>query len=499
MTAIKKTLIVFSIAASVAVLLVLMLNHDWIPFPAGQDMLTVSQEEIGILSRNQFLCIFYFAMYVIVAALFIVHIWQEEYAVRWLLLMAHALLGMAGCLGGMGLAGTGGNFLRMIANSYYALSAVPLFLYAALMFQSFRNVFVPLVLMYCMCSSIYLLFEAVSIDMVAVAVAQQMSTWIFYLVLLILIFLMHLEGFRKNPEAQLFLKIFYTAVAGFLVCTGLSWAVGGMNFQSRIFQRFWTFVRDGNMDSLRIYYIQWFFTAICITYVTIQYSIHWYRNRVEYQSLHIRMESAVKFAEKANQYMEEVREVKHDMNRHLSVLHLYLTDGRYTDAEEYLKGLEVQLTEAATKIYCRHLLINYLVGKYAEQAKTHDILFVCNIHIPEKLGIEDTDLCSLLENILENAVEACLKMPSGKADIRLEITMENRVLRIHCSNTYAGELKEQYGKYETTKKDVTVHGYGIQIIRKVCENYGGGLSVRTENGRFYLRAAVPEKFCMQEY
>lgn len=488
-----KGITVFFIAAMIVLLLILMLNHDWLPFAAGEDVLVISREEVGILSRNQFIGIFYYMMFVIVSVLFIGYVWRGEHAVPWILLMAHALLGMAGCLGGMDLSGERNDFLGIIANSYYALSVVPLFLYAALMLKSCRKIFLPLVLMYCMCSSAYLLLEAASVDAVAVAVGRQMSTWIFFLVLLALILLMHVECRKENPDAYLFLKILYIAVAGFMICACISWLAGGIEKTDSAFLKFWKFIRDGDMDSLRIFYIQWFFTAICITYVSLQYSIQWYREWMGYQMLHVRMESAVEFAEKANQYMEEVRAVKHDMNRHLSVIHMYLSDQRYEDAAKYLERLKIQSDEAYAEIYCRNLLINFIVGKYAKQAQEKGILFVWDIHVPDQLGIADEDLCSLLDNILENAIEACMKMQCKDADIRLKIGIENGVLRIRCSNSYKGELKEQYGGYKTTKKDKSIHGYGLHIIRKICENYGGGLHVQAEDGRFSLKAAVPEK------
>lgn len=488
-----KGITVFSVAASMALLLILLLNHEWLPFSPGEELITIRAEEAGILGRNQFICIFYYMMYVIVSLLFISHVWRGEYAVRWILLMAHALLGMSGCLGGMDLSGVKKGFPEAIANSYYALSVVPLFLYAALLLKSCRKLFIPLVLMYCMCSSAYLLLETVSLDPVAVAVGRQMTTWIFFLVLLVLLFFLYVDGKKGNEDAQLFLKIFYIAAAGFLLCSGISCLAGDFEKADGAFLRFWKFIREGDMDSLRIFYIQWFFTAIFIAFVIIQYSIQWRREWTGYQMLHLRMESAVEFAEKANQYMDEVRMVRHDMNRHLAVLHLYLSDQKYEEAANYLERLQVQSGETAVEIYCGHLLINFLVGKYRKQAEEKGIGFSWDIRVPDQIGIADEDLCSLLDNILENALEACMKMKPEDADIRLVISMENDVLRIRCSNCFQGELKEHYGSYGTTKKDKSVHGYGIQIIRKICENYGGGLSVRAEDGRFVLKAAVPQR------
>ena len=181
------------------------------------------------------------------------------------------------------------------------------------------------------------------------------------------------------------------------------------------------------------------------------------------------------------------------MNRHLGALQIYLSEGKQDEAMEYLESLGVELDEAAAVFHCKHMLVNFLVEKYRRRAEQENILFVSEVQLPEKIGVDDADICSFLDNVLENAMEACAELKKGTADIRLKICLEKSILRVYCSNTYSGTRETVGEHYETTKENKSVHGYGLLIMEKICDKYGGALSVKTENNRFCVKAAIPEE------
>lgn len=108
------------------------------------------------------------------------------------------------------------------------------------------------------------------------------------------------------------------------------------------------------------------------------------------------------------------------------------------------------------------------------------------VNLPEKLDISDTDLCALLGNALDNAMEACTKVKTP--DIRLRCRMDKGMLMLMVSNPLSGDEKPGLG---TTKADGKNHGFGLPGMAEIARRCGGSLDTRTEDGRFELIACIP--------
>lgn len=471
----------------------LVLNHNWLSYLLRIEKQNVTQEVLAILSRNQFLAVLYCAIYVILSIVFVGHIWQAKKEYQWLYLMAHVAFGILGCIGEMGLPNEEDTLLHLLANSYYALAAVPLFLYLALLMEKCRNLFVPLVFMYCICGASQMIIHVFGGNPVAVEVAKVMGSGVFYMTLLALIIMIIIERCSGNKKMKTLLRIFVNALIIFFFFADVWWMMGEYDNAGSLLHDFWRYVQLGDWESIRIFYIQWFLALVCMVYVAYDYCVRWYKDWMTVRLMKIKMESALEYANKSQQYVNEVRKIKHDMNRHLGALQIYLSEGKQDEAMEYLESLGVELDEAASVFHCKHMLVNFLVEKYRRRAEQENILFVSEVQLPEKIGVDDADICSFIDNVLENAMEACAELKKGTADIRLKICLEKSILRVYCSNTYSGTRETVGEHYETTKENKSVHGYGLLIMEKICDKYGGALSVKTENNRFCVKAAIPEE------
>lgn len=478
---------------SVFIMAGLVLNHNWLSYLLRMEKQNVTQEVLGILSRNQFVAVLYCAIYVILSIVFVGHIWQAKREYQWLYLMVHVAFGILGCIGEMGLPTEEDILLHLLANSYYALAAVPLFLYLALLMEKCKNIFVPLVLMYCICGASHLIIHVFAGNPVAEEVAKVMGSVVFYVTLLALIIMMVIECRIGNRKMRSLLHISGYLLIIFFLFADIWWMIGKYdNFGSLLYD-FWRYVQLGDWESLRIFYIQWFLALVCMVYVAYDYCVECYKDWMTVRLMKVKMDSALEYANKSQQYVEEVRKIKHDMNRHLAVLQIYLSEGKQRKAMEYLECLGVELEEATSVFHCKNMLVNFLVEKYRRRAEQENILFISEVQLPEKIGVEDADICSFLDNVLENAMEACADLENGKADIRLSIYLEKSILRVFCSNTYGGTREGEGEHYVTTKENKSIHGYGLLIMEKICDKYGGALSVQTENNRFCVRAAIPEE------
>lgn len=99
-----------------------------------------------------------------------------------------------------------------------------------------------------------------------------------------------------------------------------------------------------------------------------------------------------------------------------------------------------------------------------------------------------TDLCSLIGNAVDNAIEAAAKMPQPE-DRRVEVSLDRHLnfARISIRNPYSGQLKLENGIPLTTKNDDRYHGFGVRSIRSIVQKYDGSLSVSSENNLYDLR------------
>jgi sensor histidine kinase regulating citrate/malate metabolism len=94
-------------------------------------------------------------------------------------------------------------------------------------------------------------------------------------------------------------------------------------------------------------------------------------------------------------------------------------------------------------------------------------------------------------NMLDNAIEACGKVPYGK-EIKLELTlrMKNDFVYFSVSNSFVEAPVVEDGEFITSKEDKRKHGYGIPIIQRIVRKYNGAFDIIPSQGSFMVRAAL---------
>ena len=182
----------------------------------------------------------------------------------------------------------------------------------------------------------------------------------------------------------------------------------------------------------------------------------------------------------------QVRTLRHDMRNHMAVLQGLLDNGDTGKAEEYLRELLGSAALSGGRRICAHETANAVLSVKLGEMERLGIPADFQVNIPEKLDISDTDLCALLGNALDNAMEACAKVKTP--DIRLRCRMDKGMLMLMVSNPLSGDEKPGLG---TTKADGKNHGFGLPGMAEIARRCGGSLDTRTEDGRFELIACIP--------
>ncbi len=214
-----------------------------------------------------------------------------------------------------------------------------------------------------------------------------------------------------------------------------------------------------------------------------------------------------------------IRRLKHDLANHLAVA-VTLPE---TQREDYIKSLMEDSAFSRSLRYCADPIVNAVLTVKEEQMSRYGIRLEARIDIPKELPFEKTDICALFSNALDNAGEACRRLPEAQRDVRvksrarkglfcLEVTnpvevVENRqspqtgTARICDDNGGAHVFVEDRveGRWErgkdrlppTTKADKENHGFGLRSMKEIAERNHGAMEIRAEGGRFEVFLYMP--------
>ena len=188
---------------------------------------------------------------------------------------------------------------------------------------------------------------------------------------------------------------------------------------------------------------------------------------------------------------EEIRKFKHDVKGHMIVLHNYITQKDCEGAEEYLNKIGVKLENDGSRSYTGIVVLDAIIDNYRKEMVSKNIEF----HWDGKCRLSETDvdlfdLCTIFENILVNAIEACEKLASHRV-VGISVQMISKKLCIIEKNTMSGNLViDKAGELVTTKPDKKNHGLGTKNIRDVVLKHDGMIKFGSEDGWFEIALQI---------
>lgn len=183
-------------------------------------------------------------------------------------------------------------------------------------------------------------------------------------------------------------------------------------------------------------------------------------------------DSQYKQSEILQRQIEQTSRQRHDIRHHLLVIDNYIKTENIEKLNEYLEEYRSSLTPAAD-IICGNLALNSLIGYYNELSKNTGSVFNASISLPEEVILPDMDLCAIVSNLLENAVEACARMNSQNKFIHLKISSTTKfLLAIIIENSYEGEILRSGNVFISSKKEGR-KGIGISSVLNIVEKYNG--------------------------
>ncbi|CCX36829.1 putative uncharacterized protein [Clostridium sp. CAG:1013] len=188
----------------------------------------------------------------------------------------------------------------------------------------------------------------------------------------------------------------------------------------------------------------------------------------------------------------EMRGWRHDFRNHIQLLKTYAQKGDLEAVRTYLSELESDLKRVDPMIKTGNTMADAILNSKISLAKAQGIPVRADAHIPVKLSISDIDLCVILGNLFDNAIEANLQLPEGQRMIRIYMDMKGKQLYISFTNFAPGDKQEKVnGRFFTTKGNG--HGYGLSRIDSVVQRLGGYLRRASEEGAFTTEILLPQE------
>ena len=190
----------------------------------------------------------------------------------------------------------------------------------------------------------------------------------------------------------------------------------------------------------------------------------------------------------------DIREWRHDYTNHMQAITMLLEssntrDSKVDEAVAYIKSLDEKIQSSSATVSTGNYIVDAIVSAKLASALSFKILFEYNAALPDSLPIDDTDMCALLSNLLDNAIEACCKLEDGRR-IELEIVAIKHQMHIKITNSADGGYKREGGKFKSTKQG-RWHGIGMKHIETIVKDYGGTYDVTADDKSFSTQIGIP--------
>ena len=184
---------------------------------------------------------------------------------------------------------------------------------------------------------------------------------------------------------------------------------------------------------------------------------------------------------------------RHDIKNVLILIRELINDEQYAKATEMLDKYSTgQKNVNLAEIISNSIVLNYLLNRKINQCYDSGIDMGCYV-LGDITGVDDMDLYILLENLCDNAIEAAAQ--SNNPTIKLQISEDNGNLCIYIGNTTSGNVLRSNPDMNTTKKDKSMHGFGIMNIRDIIDKYNGTINYEQQGDNYLMCRCRLKKIC----
>ncbi len=202
--------------------------------------------------------------------------------------------------------------------------------------------------------------------------------------------------------------------------------------------------------------------------------------------------------EEAENFYGSIRKVRHEMKNHMANIKGLAETGQYGEIEEYVQRMDETMQELEYRYVTGNAVTDVIINDKWRRAEKAGIRFEADFQYGGEIPVFDLGI--ILNNLLDNAIEACEKLEPGKGFIHLELRRRKQFLLLEVENSFDGivPIREESSLPVTTKQSalpviITEHGIGLQNVRDVAERYFGGVKIKVKGDVFHVTVMLQQE------
>ena len=210
---------------------------------------------------------------------------------------------------------------------------------------------------------------------------------------------------------------------------------------------------------------------------------------LEYEMLKQKNNSEQRLYEEKKEQYEETALINHDIKNHLMHISYSINDGQYKNALNSIEAIVNKLEAMPRHVVLSNDTLNFIINYKVSEARKKGIQVSAHIENIRDCAVEDFELCALLGNILDNAIESAEK--EAERHIAIEIYNHSGYQVYWVKNKIESYILKENPDLSSNKKDKANHGYGMKQVRNITSQYGGHLEIYEQAGYFNIRILLP--------
>ncbi len=213
----------------------------------------------------------------------------------------------------------------------------------------------------------------------------------------------------------------------------------------------------------------------------------WIDRRIEaYQSELIR-----KYCDEVKAVYTKMRGWRHDYHNHIQALQASMALGKYDEVNAYLHQLNDDLTSVDAVIKTGRVMVDAILNGKLNIAAQNEIPVNAKARIPDGTPVTDVELCAVIGNLLDNAIEENKKISRESRFIRVYIGQKNTQFYLICTNAAGKKQKRKESMFKSEKGES--HGFGLGRVKNIVNKYTGQFFADSEEGGFTAEILIPLK------
>lgn len=243
--------------------------------------------------------------------------------------------------------------------------------------------------------------------------------------------------------------------------------------------------------------------ALCIFAGEVALIYFWQRYRIllAERQKHFVEEQQVKAMKKrleeAENFYGSIRKVRHEMKNHMANIKGLAGAGEYVEIEDYIRRMDETMQELEYKYVTGNAVTDVIINDKCRRAEKAGIRFDADFRYGGEIPMFDMGI--ILNNLLDNAIEACEKLETGKGFVRLSLKRKKQFLILCVENSFGGAVPVSKGSPlpPTTKQSIlpgiiTEHGIGLENVRDIAERYFGGVNIKVKGDVFHVTVMLQQ-------